>query len=73
MNLILNNCIPPANRLAGVELARVDRELAACWHGDYGDGPLWLYMLGYLDWTWERELICQELKELQAASRIPLT
>lgn len=66
----------PANRLAGVgsgppitpQMVRVDQEIAACEQGEYGDGLLWLYLLGWADWQTEKELLRQEQSASQAAS-----
>lgn len=43
-----------------LQLARATAEIAACENGEYGVGPLWLYMLGWADWMMEAELIRQE-------------
>lgn len=44
-------------------LEQCEAQILACWRGDYGDDKLILYMLGYLNWTWERELIMAEMND----------
>lgn len=48
-------------RMLRQELARCDREVAACVEG-MQDGPAWLPLLGHADWKAERELIAAEIR-----------
>ena len=42
------------------ELGRIDREIAACMMGCYGEAELWRYALGLVDWNLARaDLVCR--------------
>ena len=36
---------------------RIKAEIEKCETGAYGEGPLWLYLLGWADWMRELELL----------------
>ena len=56
------------------QIAISKREIEKCESGAYGEAPLWKYMLGWLDWSRELELLEAERKDFTTASgegRIP--
>ena len=44
------------------ELTRIEREIAACERAFYGDGPLWIYLLGSADWQIEKRMLLQQIE-----------
>ena len=45
------------------ELARIDREIAACLQHPGGPWPLWLLAIGWADWEAERWLLEREERQ----------
>jgi hypothetical protein len=43
------------------ELTRIKRDIEACERGDYGEGPLWLYLLGWADWQMEKRRVLKHI------------
>lgn len=43
------------------ELTRIERDIEACERSDYGEGPLWLYLLGWADWQMEKRRVLKHI------------
>ena len=39
------------------QIEQVKAEIVKCETGAYGEGPLWLYLMGWADWKRELELL----------------